>query len=96
MGLTEQPREQRHQNQTNQGNAAASHHLFHTLAFGPRVVVSVTFQKVDRSPDTKTCSQSDNESLKYIYRTIKKAHVVVAGILGISLVYTFLNTQKPE
>ena len=67
-----------------------------TVRICSRVIISISFQKVDCAPDTKTCSESNNKSLQYIYRTIKKAHIVVAGILGISLVFCFLNTQKPE
>ena len=38
------------------------------------VVVAVTFQQVDDTPDTKTSAQSDNESLKNGNCLIKKCH----------------------
>ena len=39
-----------------------------------RVVVAVTFQQVDDTPDTKTSTQSDNESLKNGNCLFKKCH----------------------
>ena len=41
-----------------------------------RVVVAVTFQQVDDTPDTKTSAQSDNESLKNGNCLFKKCHIV--------------------
>ena len=40
------------------------------------VVVAVTFQQVDDTPDTKTSAQSDNESLKNGNCLFKKCHIV--------------------
>ena len=70
----EQPGEQRYKNHTNNGYTSASHELLHALAFGARVVVAVTFQQVDDTPDTKTSAQSDNESLKNGNCLFKKCH----------------------
>ena len=70
----EQPGEQRYKNHTNNGYTSAGHELFHTLAFCARVVVAVTFQQVDDTPDTKTSAQSDNESLKNGNCLFKKCH----------------------
>ena len=39
-----------------------------------RVVIAVTFQQVDDTPDTKTSTQSDNESLKNGNCLFKKCH----------------------
>ena len=44
------------------------------LIFSARVVVAVTFQQVDDTPDTKTSAQSDNESLKNGNCLFKKCH----------------------
>ena len=44
------------------------------LIFGARVVIAVTFQQVDDTPDTKTSAQSDNESLKNGNCLFKKCH----------------------
>ena len=59
----EQPGEQRYKNHTNNGYTSTGHKLLHALRFSARVVVAVTFQQVDDTPDTKTSAQSDNESL---------------------------------
>ena len=70
----EQPGEQRYKNHTNNGYTSASHELLHALRFGARVVVAITFQQVDDTPDTKTSAQSDNESLKNGNCLFKKCH----------------------
>ena len=70
----EQPREQRYKNHTNNGYTSTGHKLLHALRFGARVVVAVTFQQVDDTPDTKTSTQSDNESLKNGNCLFKKCH----------------------
>ena len=44
------------------------------MSIGARVVVAVTFQQVDDTPDTKTSTQSDNESLKNGNCLFKKCH----------------------
>ena len=70
----EQPGEQRYKNHTNNGYTSTGHKLFHSLRLGARVVVAVTFQQVDDTPDTKTSAQSDNESLKNGNCLFKKCH----------------------
>ena len=45
-----------------------------TMSICARVVVAVTFQQVDDTPDTKTSAQSDNESLKNGNCLFKKCH----------------------
>jgi len=70
----EQPGEQRYKNHTNNGYTSTGHKLLHTLRFCARVVVAVTFQQVDDTPDTKTSAQSDNESLKNGNCLFKKCH----------------------
>lgn len=72
----EQPGEQRYKNHTNNGYTSAGHELLHALALGAGVVVAVTFQQVDDTPDTKTSAQSDNESLKNGNCLFKKCHIV--------------------
>ena len=72
----EQPGEQRYKNHTNNGYTSTGHKLLHALAFSARVVVAVTFQQVDDTPDTKTSAQSDNESLKNGNCLFKKCHIV--------------------
>ena len=70
----EQPGEQRYKNHTNNGYTSTGHKLLHALALGAGVVVAVTFQQVDDTPDTKTSAQSDNESLKNGNCLFKKCH----------------------
>ena len=70
----EQPGEQRYKNHTNNGYTSAGHELLHALALGAGVVVAVTFQQVDDTPDTKTSAQSDNEGLKNGDCLFKKCH----------------------
>ena len=72
----EQPREQRYKNHTNNGYTSTGHKLLHSLRFGARVVVSVTFQQVDDAPDTKTGTERDNEGLKNGDCLFKKCHIV--------------------
>ena len=70
----EQPGEQRYKDHANYGYTSAGHELLHALRFCARVVVAVTFQQVDDTPDTKTSTQSDNESLKNGNCLFKKCH----------------------
>ena len=70
----EQPGEQRYKIHSNNGYTSTGHELLHALALGAGVVVAVTFQQVDDTPDTKTSAQSDNESLKNGNCLFKKCH----------------------
>ena len=70
----EQSGEQRYKNHTNNGYTSTGHKLLHALRFSARVVVAVTFQQVDDTPDTKTSAQSDNERLKNGNCLFKKCH----------------------
>ena len=72
----EKPGEQRYKDHADYGYTSAGHKLLHALRFGARVVVAVTFQQVDDTPDTKTSAQSDNESLKNGNCLFKKCHIV--------------------
>ena len=72
----EQSGEQRYKNHTNNGYTSTGHKLLHSLRFGARVVVSVTFQQVDDAPDTKTGTERDNEGLKNGDCLFKKCHIV--------------------
>ena len=72
----EQPGEQRYKNHTNNGYTSTGHKLLHALGFGARVVIAITFQQVDDTPDTKTSAQSDNESLKNGNCLFEKCHIV--------------------
>lgn len=45
-----------------------------TMSIGAGVVVAVTFQQVDDTPDAETSAQSDNEGLKNGDSLIEKCH----------------------
>ena len=75
--LSEQAGEQRNQDDADQGDAAARHELFHALTFRAGVVVAVTFQQVDRTPDTETGTQSDDEGLKDPNSRVEKCHTMI-------------------
>ena len=72
----EKPGEQRYKDHANYGYTSAGHELLHALRFCARVVVAVTFQQVDDTPDTKTGTERDNESLKNGNCLFKKCHIV--------------------
>ena len=48
--------------------------LWH-MSIGAGVVVAVTFQQVDDTPDAETSAQSDNEGLKNGDSLIEKCHI---------------------
>lgn len=52
-----------------------------TMSIGSGVIVAVTFQKVDCTPDAQTGTERDNESLKNIDSTVEEIHERVAGIV---------------
>ena len=73
-GLTEQTGEKRHEDNADEGDAAARHELLDTLRFCARVVVSVPFKKVDAAPNAQTCAEGDYEGLENIDCGIKEIH----------------------
>ena len=70
----EQTAQQRDQGDADEGNAAASHELLHALGLRAGVVVAVTFEEVDDTPDAETSAESDNEGLKNGDSLIEKCH----------------------
>ena len=60
------------------------------------VVVAITFEQIDSSPDTKTGTESNNEGLKDPYSRVEKCHVDFAGIMGTVDLYESQILQKPE
>lgn len=46
-----------------QGDAAARDELFDALAFGRRVILTVTFQKVDAAPNAQRTAEAHNDNL---------------------------------
>ena len=53
----------------------ARHKLLDALAFGSRVVLAVTFQKVDAAPHAQAAAQGDDQSLQNVDSVSKKAHI---------------------
>ena len=72
--LAEQTGQQRHEGDADQRNAATGHQLLHTLGLSAGVVVAVTFQQVDDTPNAQTGTQSDNEGLQNTNSRVKKFH----------------------
>lgn len=72
--LTEEAGEQRNEYDADQGYAAARHELLHTLAFRAGVIIAVTFQQVDRTPDAETGTECNDEGLENLNSRIKKCH----------------------
>ena len=72
--LTEEAGEQRYKSDANQGYTAAGHELLHALAFCAGVIIAVTFQQVDRTPDTETGTECNDEGLENLNSRIKKCH----------------------
>lgn len=46
------------------------------MSIGTRIVVTITFQKVDRAPNTEASAQGNNEGLKNVHSSVKKFHNV--------------------
>jgi len=61
-----------------------SHELLHALAFSTRIIVTISFQEVDGTPDTQASAQGDHEGLENFDCAIEKIHIVVAGTYGSS------------
>ena len=73
--LAEQVGKQGDEGSADQGNTAAGHELLHALGLSARVVVAVTFQQIDRAPDTEAGTECDNESLQYADCALEKCHI---------------------
>ena len=77
LRLTEQATEERHEDETDESHAAARHKLLHALRLGTGIVIAVTFQQIDCTPDSKASTEGDNESLKNIDCTVEKFHDIL-------------------
>ena len=64
------------------------------MSISPRIVISVTFQKVDHAPDAKTGSEGNDEGLQHIDCAIEEIHILCAGI--VSFCFFVVETAKPE
>ena len=72
-GINRKDRRAGHQGDADKRDTAARHELFHALAFGARVIITVPFQQVDGAPDTKTCAQGNDQGLQYTDCAVKNA-----------------------
>lgn len=72
--LTEEAGEQRYEGDADQRHAASGHELLHALAFCTRIVVAVTFEQVDRTPDAQTGTERDDEGLENLNSRVEKCH----------------------
>ena len=74
--------EQRNEDHADYGHTSARHELLHALGLRAGVVVAVTFEEVDDTPDAETSAESDNKGLKNGDSLIEKCHKLkLAGII---------------
>ena len=48
------------------------------MRFGGRVILAVTFQKVDAAPHAQAAAQGDDQSLQNVNSVGKKAHIHIS------------------
>ena len=72
--LAEQTGQQGHEGDADQSDTATGHQLLHALGLRTGVVVAVTFQQVDDTPNAQTGTQRNNESLQDTNSRVKKFH----------------------
>ena len=48
------------------------------MSIGSRIVLAVTFQKVDATPYAQAAAQSDDQSLQNVDSVSKKAHIHIS------------------
>ena len=72
--LAEQTGQQGHEGDADQRDTATGHQLLHALGLSAGVVIAVTFQQVDDTPNTQTGTQSDNEGLQNTNSRVKEIH----------------------
>ena len=75
VGLSEQTGEQRHKGDTDERDTAAGHQLLHALGLCTGVIIAVTFEQVNRTPDAEAGTQSNNEGLENTNCRVKKCHI---------------------
>ena len=73
--LAEQTRQQRNEGDAHQSNTTASHELLHALRLGTGVVVTVTFQQVDGTPNAETGTEGNNEGLEDFDSRVEEFHI---------------------
>ena len=66
--------QQREQGDADEGNTTARHELLDPLVFGGRIVLAVTFQKIDAAPYTQAAAQGDHQGLQNVDSVCKEIH----------------------
>ena len=61
---TQQTRQQWNQSDADQGNTTARDELLNTLRLAGRIILTVTFQKVDAAPNAQRTAEAHNDSLQ--------------------------------
>ena len=77
----QQTRQQGNQSDADQGNTTARDELLNTLRLAGRVILTVTFQKVDASPNTQRTAEAHNDSLQRSNCAIEKRLAVLKRTL---------------
>ena len=75
VGLTEQTGEQGYKGDADERDAAAGHQLLHALGLRTGVIIALTFEQVNCTPDAETGTKSNHEGLEDIYCAIEKIHI---------------------
>ena len=47
-----------------------------TMSIRARVIITITFQKVNHAPHSEASSQGDHQGLQYFNRAVEKIHIV--------------------
>ena len=70
----EKPGEQRYKDHADYGYTSAGHELLHALALSAWIIIAISFQEVNCSPDTQASAQGNNEGLKNGNSRVEKFH----------------------
>ncbi len=68
----QQTRQQGNQSDADQGNTTARDELLNTLRLAGRIILTVTFQKVDAAPYAKRSAEAHNDGLQSIATALLK------------------------
>lgn len=61
-----------------------------------RIIVTISFQKVDNAPNAKSGSQSDYKGLQYVYCAVEKFHIVfsLSAAVRLSKLFGFVSRYE--
>ena len=74
-GLTEKAGQQGNKGNTDEGDTATGDKLFNALRLCPRVIRTISFQKVDAAPNTERTAKGYNEGLQGFDCRIEEFHI---------------------